>query len=349
MAEISIIIPCYNVKKYIDRCLNSLVRQTIGLDRLELILVDDASTDGTLERLYQWEKRYPESILVVACRQNGRQGKARNIGMEYASGTYISFIDADDWVERNLYEKLYDRAIHSELEVIAAGQGRDYGDGVFCDIKEYRGEVEKELAICTEQDRHALLAVGLNGGVVGNLYRRDFLQKNHIRFPEGLTYEDNYFEALVIYSVKRVYILEGVYYHYFYNPNSTVSARNSFHQLDRLQIEKMKLEELRRRGFEREYREEMLGSFLKLYYINTLHLIFTRFDEMPYDILEEMRREVWKQYPDWKEGRAYQKLSDMEKGFLLSLEQDMSPERWDRLAENYRYLVRQKGRGEQDL
>lgn len=89
---ISIIIPCYNVEKYIDRCLESVVNQTIGIENLEVLCVNDASTDGTLNKLHSWERRYPNEIAVITYEVNQRQGGARNIGMKYANAEYFGFI-----------------------------------------------------------------------------------------------------------------------------------------------------------------------------------------------------------------------------------------------------------------
>jgi glycosyltransferase involved in cell wall biosynthesis len=94
--KVSVIIPCYNVEKYIERCLESLERQTIGIGHMEIICVDDASSDGTEDILRSWEKKYPGSIKVVLSERNNRQGAARNIGMQYASGDWVSFVDSDD-------------------------------------------------------------------------------------------------------------------------------------------------------------------------------------------------------------------------------------------------------------
>ena len=106
MKTISVIIPCYNVEKYIDRCLTSLERQTVGMDSLEIICLDDKSADGTLDKLHEWEKKYPENICIVELPDNGRQGRARNIGLEYATCEWVAFIDSDDWVEPEYFEKL---------------------------------------------------------------------------------------------------------------------------------------------------------------------------------------------------------------------------------------------------
>ena len=86
MAIISVIVPCYNVEKYVGRCIDSIINQSIGIDNIELILVNDASTDATLDVLSGYEQMYPESIMVINCEQNGKQGTARNIGMMYSTG-----------------------------------------------------------------------------------------------------------------------------------------------------------------------------------------------------------------------------------------------------------------------
>ena len=125
--KISVIIPCYNVEQYIDRCLASVAAQTIGLDKLEIICVNDASTDGTWQKLLAWERRYPQNILLVDCVQNGKLGQARNIGLAHASGDYVVFLDADDWMEPDSYEKLYQLIRDYQCDVVAFQFVRDDG------------------------------------------------------------------------------------------------------------------------------------------------------------------------------------------------------------------------------
>ena len=112
MKKVSVIIPCYNAVKWLPKCFMSLVGQSIGIDNLELIFVNDASTDDgqTWNMLNEIEKAYPESIIIIDLPHNRRQGGARNEGLKYASGEYIAFVDADDWVEAELFEKTYSRA-----------------------------------------------------------------------------------------------------------------------------------------------------------------------------------------------------------------------------------------------
>lgn len=124
---ISVIVPCYNVEKYIDRCLDSLVSQTVGQDKLEIILVNDASTDNTLSLLEKWESRYPDNIMVVTYDTNIRQGGARNVGLSYAQGEYIGFVDSDDWIEPRMYELLLKGIEESGCDISRCKYLRDNG------------------------------------------------------------------------------------------------------------------------------------------------------------------------------------------------------------------------------
>ena len=104
---LSIIIPCYNSELYLDRCIKSLLSQTLGSNHLEFIFVNDASTECTLPILHKSETMYPNLITVINSSTNLKQGGARNLGLQYASGDYVGFVDSDDWIEPDMYEQLY--------------------------------------------------------------------------------------------------------------------------------------------------------------------------------------------------------------------------------------------------
>lgn len=337
MKKISVIVPCYNVAPYIDRCVHSLLSQTIGAECLELIFVDDASTDSTVQKLSQWEARYPESIMVVVCEKNGRQGRARNIGLQYAAAPYICYVDADDWVDSEMLQAMYEKALQYDVEVVTCRSGRDYGDGILFSVDDICRNKEEMISIQSIGDRKKLLEMRL-GHLVGKLYKKSFLFDYNLVFPEGLAYEDNYISGLISYSLNSLYVLENVYYHYFVNMSSTVTATDSSHHLDRLEIEIKLYDELCRRGYFEEFSQEIKGRFLRMYYLNSLHLVFMRFNRLPYDVLETMRREVLQRVPDYKESETYQQLPEIGKGFCLTLETEMTKEMWDNLANNYRYL-----------
>lgn len=96
--KISVIIPCYNVQKYIMRCFDSIYSQTYGFENLEVILIDDLSTDNTWSILESLQRQYPENVISLKIQKKGKCGGARNLGMDICTGKYITFVDADDYV-----------------------------------------------------------------------------------------------------------------------------------------------------------------------------------------------------------------------------------------------------------
>ena len=138
MPPISVIIPVYNVARYLQRCIDSLIAQTIS-DKIELIFVNDASPDNCLEILRENERRYPDKITVIDSAENLSQGGARNLGMLRAKGEYIGFVDSDDFVSPSMYQKLYDKAVSSDADAVFI-QYASVNDNAFpADTKPIRG------------------------------------------------------------------------------------------------------------------------------------------------------------------------------------------------------------------
>ncbi|MCM1295534.1 MAG: glycosyltransferase [Muribaculaceae bacterium] len=217
---LSIIVPCYNAVPYLDRCVNSLLAQTIGYEHMEMIFVNDASTDNTLDVLLGYEKKYEENIIVINCEKNGRQGTARNIGMSYATTEYMTFLDVDD--------ELHPDALKCMLDYMQMSPC----DFVMCDYKQVYTEADKGGLICSDAQyinmldmqakRRYILEHGWRTAVWGKLYRKEFLEENGIYFPENITMEDIYFSELcMLYATNIIYIPEQ-YYYYYYNPNGTM-------------------------------------------------------------------------------------------------------------------------------
>ncbi|HHV10457.1 MAG TPA: glycosyltransferase [Clostridiales bacterium] len=333
--KVSIIIPCYMVEQYIDRCMNSLLNQTIGLEHLELILVNDASPDHTLDKLLHYEAKYPDSILVINSDTNLKQGGARNLGLNYASADYIGYVDPDDWTEVTMFEKLYNKAISYDCDVVTCECKRVFSEGTSMGKT---GANDSFYIIKDIPSRADLLISGIgNGGVWSKLYKRSFLADNNIYFPEHLSYEDNFFGYLVQMHCTRLYFLEEYLYHYFVNYNSTIVKANSPHHYDRLTIELMKLEELKTRGLFEPYYAENEFNFLSTYYFNTLHIIFTRFIHVPVDIVNQMRQEVLRHFPGYdKNIYLDQFLPETYKMLMYTIPTPLNQEEWDTIASVYR-------------
>lgn len=301
MKKISIIIPCYNVEDYIDRCINSLIQQTIGIDNLEIILVNDASTDQTLVRLLEYEKQFPESILVINCEKNGRQGTARNIGLTYASADSIAFFDADDWCEPDMYERMYENAIKYNADVVRCKLLRDDGTA----IPSRHPENNRLITIQTAQDTSDAIehpeAWGGNGVIC--LCKKSLLIDNEIYFPENTSYEDMLWNRLLMVYERSVYTMDEELYHYFINPQSTVLTRNTNRQLEMLDAALLTWEEYNRRGLLELYKDAIEMDFIKSFYMYGLRILAYRFDEPDYQVFLYMIDVMHQLVPDWKNNK----------------------------------------------
>lgn len=317
---ISIIIPCYNVEKYIDRCFESLKMQSIGVENLEIIFVDDCSTDATWERLVELEASCPDSVIVVRCDENGRQGKARNIGLSYVSAPYIGFVDADDWVETDMYEKLYKKVCEYDCDIAMCGNWRDSAKEGQILAPKKTGKEDRILHIDTEEKRKIFLACSSIGfGVWDKIYKAELLLDNEIFFPENLSYEDHYFSILLYFYAKRIYFLEERLYHYFINEQSTVLSANAAHHFDILTVDTLLWEECSRRGFLDTYRQELEYQFISLCYLASIKMMLLRLQDIPYDFFVEVKAETKRRVPVYRNNSYVMELVTDTNKILLEL------------------------------
>ena len=334
MAKVSIVVPFHNSEGYIDRCMNSLLNQTIGLQNLELILVDDASTDGTLDLLKAYEKKYPKQIILIPCVQNGRQGRARNIGLQYATAPYVGFMDSDDWIEADMYEKMYKKITRYHCDIVHCRHIRNDGTSIIIDSRNEEGKEGKEKkeseeaeenkgikgkeqdkifekstgkqdAIITIEDdkqREKFLVSDVMGvGVWDKLYRRELIMDNKIVFPEGLAYEDICFGAMMYLYAKKIYILEERLYHYYVNWESTVLKMNQPYHLDIFKVNEMKWQEYEERGALKRFPMAVKYDFVKCYYLAGMKMLLLRYTKPSYEAFLHIKQRVWELTGDYKE------------------------------------------------
>lgn len=300
MPKISVIIPCYNVSAYIDRCLTSITTQTIGIDSLEIICVDDASTDNTWDKLQQWEQRFPEHIMLVHCDINGRQGTARNIGLGYAGSPWISFIDSDDWIEPDYFEKLYHITTLMDCDVVICGAERDSSTTLSYLQERSTFKESRYMVIDTEEKRKTFLLLQCMEHLAwGKLIKTSLLLENQIFFPENLTYEDTFWGSLLHFYVQRVFFWEEKLYHYFVNKDSTVLQSDSYHHLDLLTVQSMLWREWTARGFFELYREVLEYDFLYSCYLRFMKVIVFRYHEPSYSLYLLLKTFILEKIPDY--------------------------------------------------
>lgn len=339
MKKMSVIIPCYNVEKEIDRCVQSLIDQTMPMTEMEFIFVDDASLDGTMRKLSEWEARYPDSIMVVHCEKNGKQGKARNIGMQYANGEYIGFVDSDDYVDKNMFSEMYQTAVKHKCDMVGCLFVREEEDGTVVFRAEDRKDAGKKIVLHSVNDRKKIMELGFLSGVWSAIYSRSLLLENQLWFPENIQYEDNYWGAFVIQTVSSYYIINKPFYHYVIRNDSTIMQKDSLHHLDRLVIELMKVEEYKKRGLFEIYHDEIEYGFLKMYFINTIRILFVRFTKIPYEIIYSMQDNVKELFPNYKTNPYICQLPPLQQELLKIVEVPLTEEKIEVLAREYCRVV----------
>jgi len=212
MKLLSVIIPVYNVKPYLEKCVESIVDQTYH--NLQIILVDDGSTDGSQTICDELAQK--DSRIVVIHKENGGLSTARNVGMDRAKGDYIAFVDSDDWLERNMYEVLINQLEAHDADLVA------------CSFYECKGDEKKAVGDSKNISVFNTEEIFINKNqlrflVWNKVFRRSFVEK--LRFVPGQVYEDFHFCRQVFLKTKKLIYLDVPFYDYrISRPGNTNSS-----------------------------------------------------------------------------------------------------------------------------
>lgn len=219
--KISVIIPCYKVEKYLDKCVKSVIDQT--LKELEIILVDDESPDRVPEMCDGWASKDPR--IKVVHKKNGGLGMACNSGIEVAMGKYVAFLDSDDWIDGDMYQTMYDIAEKHQAQMVFTGlrrvdrngnaigylthkkkfqiyKGKNAIDGLACDL------VASEVSVAAER------TLQMSAKVV--LYSKSTIDENHLRFvsEREVMSEDLHFNLNMLSCSRCVCVIPKFFYNY---------------------------------------------------------------------------------------------------------------------------------------
>lgn len=210
--KVSVIVPVYNVEKYIDKCLSSLVNQT--LKEIEIIIVNDGSPDNSQDIIDRYVKKYPKKVKSYI-KENGGQGSARNFGLEKAEGEYIGYVDSDDYVELDMYEKLYNKAIKNNLDIAICGSYNVTEDG------DKTIELDRELF--KDKKKNAFFG---RMAVWNKIYKKELLLSSNLKFRSKLWYEDLDFTVQILSMAKKVGYVNKPFYNYLIRQGSTMNNSN---------------------------------------------------------------------------------------------------------------------------
>ncbi len=222
--KISIIVPVYNVSKYLNKCLDSIVNQS--LKEIEIIIVNDCSPDPIDDKICrEYEELYGQ-ITYLKHKKNEGLGKARNTGMSYARGEFLGFIDSDDYIHCDMYKIMYEKAIENDCDfvqcntVLVDSKYNSYQDSS-CNLNNNTERLitnlDEKIKLYFSFKKNRLF---INPGSCNKIIKRSVWVDNHINFVENTAHEDIFPILKVLFYTKRnLFIREGFYY-YYYNPNS---------------------------------------------------------------------------------------------------------------------------------
>lgn len=315
--KLSIIVPVYNMaaEKKLEYCLDSLVGQTVS--DYEIIAVDDCSTDESWEILQAYEKRFPEKFRAVHLAANRHQGGAKNVGLKMAQGDWIGFIDSDDWITPDMYERLIRKAEET---------GADLAGCDYCLTAEHSMKVgqvvpnnkKSQTGVLDDEKRRSLILDG--GSLVVKIFRRSMILQYDLWFPEDIFYEDNALgNSYLILANQFVYIEEPLYF-YYQHESSTVHTISEKRCEDRCEAGRLMLEEAKRHDYLDRYRPELEYSFTLLFYVNTLFTYMAGVKRTKYRFVKKLGEEMRCTFPDFQKNTYYCERTGEEEKKLIRMQ-----------------------------
>jgi len=301
MKKISVIVPCYNAVAYLEQCFSSLEKQTIGITQLEIIFVNDASTDTTGAIIEQYREKYPDSVKTIHLEENRRQGGARNAGIAQATGEYIAFLDADDWMDINAYEVLYQYVKIQNVDIIQFDRINVEGEKSW---EENCCVLEGVLALNDIETRKLFLMSGMYSfGCTNKLFARKLINNVNSRFAEQVIFEEPLFVYPLLFFADRVGSVKKHFYYCRHHSESTM--KKDAHIRKRIcnhpEVQKAVWEWMKKSPWiMREYYAEIEYYFLSTFYAETVCMAGDA-RGIDADYFAKMQSYVKAECPNWKD------------------------------------------------
>lgn len=224
MPFLSVIMPVYNAALYLKKSVGSILQQ--NFKDFELILVNDCSKDNSKEICEKYAQK-DQRIVVVNLEKNGGAGNARNIGIQHATGKYITFMDSDDIIDKELYENAYFEVVKYDLDMVVWGMTEEYYNAegrCYCVNK-----VGLDNHLCMNQTEVEDIVIELEnktlfGYQCNRFYRSSILKQNNIQFERVILYEDYFFNLKIVPYIKKMGVISDCGYHYMKRQNQSITA-----------------------------------------------------------------------------------------------------------------------------
>jgi len=266
MPKISIIIPVFNVERYLSKCLDSIINQT--LKDIEIICVNDASTDNSLAILKEYAKK-DYRIRVINSKKNRNCGGARNLGLKRVKSPYIMFVDSDDNISPNHCEYLYNNMVNNDVDLVLS-YPNNYS-------LESQANIDKRIKELNNMDNSLMLPEGIHeydflhdklfrSAPWAKLYKTEFFKKYHITFPENLIQEDEALYWYYMIHIKRLYSNTSRTYNRLVHENSIMYKKIYYNTkfLDHIKIFVLIYKYLKKYKLYEKYKEKFEAQFTKI-------------------------------------------------------------------------------------
>ncbi|AEF81241.1 glycosyltransferase [Leadbettera azotonutricia] len=297
--KVSIIVPVFNSSLYFRQCLDSIISQT--LKDIEIICVYDISKDNSLEILNEYAEK-DKRIIIINLQENRRLGAARNAGINIAKGEYIGFVDSDDWIELDMYEKL----LNTSLSI--------GGADIVTTTKIYRNRAENqyierhiplESLRKSKNEFNKFVCKNASAPLWMNIIKKKLFFDNELFFAEKLQHEDVPIAHALYCIAQKVVIVDLPLYHYRDNQKS-ISNTATENRFDLMITSIMYLNNMKRLGLYDLYKDECDYWFYTRYYCRMLSTCFTDFPVIRRDYIKKIKEEFLKYIPDISKNRYYQ-------------------------------------------
>lgn len=295
MPKVSIIIPVYGVERFIAKCTESLLAQT--LDDFEVFFVDDHGPDKSMEVAMKCVENSPRKDFFhfISTPHNMGAGMARNFALPQTSGEYIAFVDSDDWVEPTMFEELYNRAKSSDADLCYGQAIKDYDDGKPSEILKNPDMTEGTIS----HDERAHFLTNYVSYFWTFIYKRSLIVDNNILYPEERCADDSYFVACSLFTAKSIAHVDKPFYHYLIRANSIVTTKNPTKYQKRIIVFNKLMDFAKQSGVYNEFKPEIDFLYLKKGYLVSAFNYIMNVDDSKSDDLKKIASDVEQLIPGY--------------------------------------------------
>lgn len=226
MFKISVIVPTYNDEEYLRECIEHIIEQDIGFENIQLIIIDDQSSDNSYEVAMEYAKKYPNNIIVKKTDKNSNSGgRPRNIGIEYAKGKYLMFSDADDYFSYDAFSIMYKKIEEEQADIVIANWNYMAEDGKAWEKPVF--DINRFKSFKLNLNDYNSFWV-MNSSMCNKIFNREFIKRNEIKCLEGLPGEDTYFTMNSFLCTEKMYYIPNIIYYYRQRNTKNKAASTSW-------------------------------------------------------------------------------------------------------------------------